>query len=200
MKSQNDIKETWYSLPTGIRVWTTMYIWNLHRFRGSQLKFSNPCLFLGFNTLSSSCSLSTYLYTCKGIWQRETCLMTRFKKDFAPFRVFIYFDYWNCQQNIQKNSRVTLVYVLYGEPGSQTGGAPCRGIQGWEVRVEGSGGQRPAPARAAPPVTMRLGVMTLGVIMRGVRPPDSGGGCIWVSSASSFDSLQKKKPKIVNTE
>lgn len=81
------------------------------------------------------------------------------------------------------------VHILYGELESQTGGAPCRGIQGWEVRVEGSGGHRPAPVRAAPPVTIRLEVMRLGVIRLGVRLLDSGGGCIWVISASSLGSL-----------
>ena len=65
------------------------------------------------------------------------------------------------------------MYILYGVLESQTGGPPGRGIHGWEVRVACSGGQRPAP-----PVTIRLGFMRLGVIILGVRPPDRGGGCI----------------------
>lgn len=90
-------------------------------------------------------------------------------------------------------SHTHYIYILYGELESQTGGAPGLDIQGWGVRVEGSGGHRPAPARAAPPVTIRLGVMRLGVIKLGVKPLDNGGGCIWVISASSLDSLEINK-------
>lgn len=83
-----------------------------------------------------------------------------------------------------------VIHIPYGELESQTGGAPGRGIQGWEVRVEWSGCQRPAP-----PVTIRLGVMRLVVIILGVRPLDSGGGCIWVNSASSLESLLANKTR-----
>lgn len=89
------------------------------------------------------------------------------------------------------------IYILYGEPESQTGGAPDRGIHEWEVKVEGSGGHRPAPARAAPPVTTRFGVMRLDVIILGVKPLDSGAGCIWVNSASSLDSLKGNKIRLI---
>lgn len=92
------------------------------------------------------------------------------------------------------------IYILYGEPESQTGGAPGRGIHGWEVKVEGSGGHRPAPARAAPPVTTRFGVMRLDVIIPGVKPLDSGAGCIWVNSASSLDSLKGNKTRLIKAQ
>lgn len=98
-----------------------------------------------------------------------------------------------CLQQLTSVVSHVHISVPYGELESQTGGAPGRGIQGWEVRVEWSGGHRPAPASAAPPVTIRLGVMRLGVIILGVRPLDSGAGCIWVNSASSLDSLEEKE-------
>lgn len=60
-------------------------------------------------------------------------------------------------------------WVPYGEPDNHMEGAPGRGSHGWEARWEaGSAGQRPAPARVGPPVTIRLGFSPLA---------DTIGGC-----------------------